>query len=205
MVKGSQSFIFDSQPVIIKCYSRGPLEAEGPLSEDIDILHDDPYMGQDSFEKAEKLMIEEAAMKALEKAGVDKDEVGVFISGDLINQIIASSFAARTLGIPYLGIYGACSSSMEGLAIAASLVDGQKVKYVLTGASSHNNSAEKQYRYPNEYGAQKPPTSQWTVTGAGVCLLTFQGKGPRVIGATLGRIVDMGITDPFIMGTWPCC
>jgi stage V sporulation protein AD len=89
---------------------------------------------------------------------------------------------------------------MEGLAIAASLVDGQKVKYVLTGASSHNNSAEKQYRYPNEYGAQKPPTSQWTVTGAGVCLLTFQGKGPRVIGATLGRIVDMGITDPFNMG-----
>ena len=156
--------LFDSQPVIIASATvGGPLEAEGPLSEDIDILHDDPYMGQDSFEKAEKLMIEEAAMKALEKAGVDKDEVGVFISGDLINQIIASSFAARTLGIPYLGIYGACSSSMEGLAIAASLVDGQKVKYVLTGASSHNNSAEKQYRYPNEYGAQKPPTSQWTV------------------------------------------
>ncbi|HHY78601.1 MAG TPA: stage V sporulation protein AD [Clostridiales bacterium] len=201
MVKGSQSFVFESQPVIISSATvGGPLEAEGPLSGDIDILHEDPYIGQDSFEKAEKLMLEEAAMKALEKAGVNRDEVGVFISGDLINQIISSSFAARTIGIPYLGIYGACSSSMEGLIIAASLVDGQKVRYVLTGASSHNNSAERQYRYPNEYGAQKPPTSQWTVTGAGVCLLASEGQGPKVTAATIGRIVDMGITDPFNMG-----
>ena len=176
------------------------MEGEGPLGEDIDILYDDPYMGQDSFEKAEKLMLEQAATKALEKAGVSKYDVGLFISGDLINQIISSSFAARTIGIPYLGIYGACSSSMEGLSIAACFVDGQKVRYVLTGASSHNNSAERQYRYPNEYGAQKPPTSQWTVTGAGVCLLASQGNGPKVTAATIGRIVDMGLTDPFNMG-----
>lgn len=201
MIKGNQSYVFQSKPVIISSATvGGPLEAEGPLSEDIDILHDDPYVGQDSFEKAEKLMLEQAATKALEKAGVNKYDVGLFISGDLINQIISSSFAARTLGIPYLGIYGACSSSMEGLTIAASFVDGQKVKYALTGASSHNNSAERQYRYPNEYGAQKPPTSQWTVTGAGVCLLASEGEGPKVTAATIGRIVDMGITDPFNMG-----
>jgi len=201
MVKGNQSFIFQSKPVIISSATvGGPLEGEGPLGEDIDILHDDPYMGQDSFEKAEKLMLEQAATKALEKAGVSKYDVGLFISGDLINQIISSSFAARTIGIPYLGIYGACSSSMEGLSIAACFVDGQKVRYVLTGASSHNNSAEKQYRYPNEYGAQKPPTSQCTVTGAGVCLLASQGNGPKVTAATIGRIVDMGLTDPFNMG-----
>jgi len=201
MVKGNQSFIFESKPVIISSATvGGPMEAQGPLAEDIDILHDDPYIGQDSFEKAEKMMLEQAAAKALEKAGVSKDDVGLFISGDLINQIISSSFAARTIGAPYLGIYGACSSSMEGLTIAASFVDGQKVKYVLAGASSHNNSAERQYRYPNEYGAQKPPTSQWTVTGAGVCLLALEGEGPRVTAATIGRIVDLGITDPFNMG-----
>lgn len=201
MVKGHQSFIFESKPVILaSATSAGPFEAQGPLAEDIDLIHDDIYLGQDSFEKAEKLMLEGAAVKTMEKAGINKYDVGLFISGDLMNQIISSSFTARTIGIPYLGIFGACSSSMEGLSIAAAYVDGQKVKYVLTGASSHNSSAEKQFRYPNEYGAQKPPTSQWTVTGAGACLLSTQGNGPKVTGATIGRIVDMGISDPFNMG-----
>lgn len=201
MIKGNQSFIFESKPVIISSATiAGPFEGEGPLAKDIDVIHEDVYLGQDSFEKAERMMLEQAAMKALEKAGVSKYDVGMLICGDLINQIISSSFAARTMGIPYLGIYGACSSSMEGLTIAASFIDGQKVKYVLTGASSHNCCAEKQYRYPTEYGSQKPPTSQWTVTGAGACLLASQGVGPKVTSATIGRIVDLGITDPFNMG-----
>lgn len=201
MFKGHQSFIFESKPVILASAAAvGPFEGQGPLAKDIDLIHDDIWLGQNSFEKAEKLLLEEAAEKALEKAGINKYDVGMFISGDLMNQIISSSFAARTIGIPYLGIFGACSSSMEGLAIAASYVDGQKVKYVLTGASSHNSTAEKQFRYPNEYGAQKPPTSQWTVTGAGACLLSTHGKGPKITAATIGRIVDMGISDPFNMG-----
>ena len=151
-------------------------------------------------ENIEKKLLEEACETAINKAGLKKEDVQFFISGDLINQIISSSFTARTLGIPYLGIFGACSSSMEGLALASLLVDSNFAQYALAATSSHNAAAEKQYRYPTEYGAQKPPTAQWTVTGAGVCLLASQGNGPKVTAATIGRIVDMGLTDPFNMG-----
>lgn len=117
-----------------------------------------------------------------------------------MNQIISSSFTARTLGAPYIGIFGACSSAMEGLALASLLVDSGSASYVLAGASSHNAAAEKQYRYPTEYGAQKPPTAQWTVTGAGAALVAQEGRGPRVTSATVGRVIDMGLSDPFNMG-----
>lgn len=129
-----------------------------------------------------------------------KEDVQFFLSGDLINQILPSSFTARTLAVPYLGIYGACSSSMEGLALASLIVSSKFARNALVGTSSHNAAAEKQYRYPTEYGAQKPPTAQWTVTGAGAALVAHQGEGPRVVSATVGRVVDMGITDPFNMG-----
>ena len=202
MIKGHQSFLFNSEIIILSSATvGGPFEAGGPLAEDFDILHDDPWINQASFEKAEKLMLEEAALKAIEKAGIKKEDVGLFISGDLMNQIISSSFAARTIGAPYIGIFGACSSSMEGLALSALIMEGNDIEHVLTAASSHNASVEKQFRYPTEYGAQKPPTAQWTVTGAGVCLLSKKGQGPKVTSATLGRIVDMGISDPFNMGS----
>ena len=104
------------------------------------------------------------------------------------------------LGTPYLGLFGACSTSMEGLALGASIVNAKGAKYLLTGASSHNTAVEKQFRYPTEYGGQKPPTAQWTVTGAGAAILSDTGHGPRVTSATIGRVVDMGLTDPFNMG-----
>ena len=178
----------------------GPFEAKGALAEDFDILHEDMWLGQDSFEKAEKKMLEEACETALQKAGIKKEDVNFFLSGDLLNQIISSSFAARTLTVPYLGLFGACSSSMEGLSIASLLVDSKAANYVLAATSSHNASAEKQFRYPTEYGAQKPPTAQWTVTGAGAALLAREGEGPRITSATIGRVIDMGISDPFNMG-----
>lgn len=118
-----------------------------------------------------------------------------------MNQIISSSFVARTLAVPYLGLYGACSSAMESLAIGALLVDSQAANYVLCGAVSHNSTVEKQYRYPVEYGSQKPATAQYTVTGAGVSVLGSQAAGPRVTAATIGRVIDMGITDPYNMGS----
>lgn len=202
MIKGNQSFIFNSKPVILSSAAvGGPFEGAGPLSEDFDILHDDMWLNQDSFEKAERMMLEEAASKAIEKAGIKKEDVGIFVSGDLMNQIISSSFAARTIGAPYIGIFGACSSSMEGLALSALIMEGNNIEYVITGASSHNASVEKQFRYPTEYGAQKPPTAQWTVTGAGAFLLSQKGEGPYVAAATIGRIIDMGISDPFNMGS----
>lgn len=200
MLKG-QTWIFDNPPTIAASAAvGGPFEAQGLLAEDFDLLHDDLWVGQDSYEKAEKTMLEEACELAIEKAGFKKEDIQFFLAGDLLNQIITSSFSARTLAVPYLGLFGACSTSMEGLALASLLVSSGYAERVVTGTSSHHGAAEKQFRYPNEYGAQKPPTAQWTVTGAGAAVVVSKGKGPRVTAATIGRVVDMGITDPFNMG-----
>jgi len=201
MLLGRQTWVFENKPVIIGSAAiGGPFEANGALSEDFDLLHDDLWLGQDSFEKAEKKMLEQACETAIKKAGVKKEDINFFMSGDLVNQIISSSFTARTLGIPFIGIYGACSSSMEGLALASLMVDSKFAKIALSATSSHNSTAEKQYRYPTEYGAQKPPTAQWTVTGAGAAVISQSGSGPRVTSATIGHVVDMGLFDPFNMG-----
>lgn len=201
MLHGHQTWVFASRPVILSSSAvGGPFEAQGALAEDFDMLHQDIWLGQDSFEKAEKKLLEQACEIAIRKAGMKKEDVEFFLSGDLMNQIISSSFAARTIGLPYLGLFGACSSSVEGLALAALLVESKAAHYVLAGTSSHNGSAEKQFRYPTEYGAQKPPTAQWTVTGAGAALVSSEGEGPRVTAATIGRVVDMGLSDPFNMG-----
>lgn len=201
MLKGHQTWVYESKPVIAGSSAiGGPFEAKGALAQDFDLLHDDLWLGQDSYEKAEKKMLEQACETAIKKAGMKKQDVQFFFSGDLINQVVISSFAARTLGIPFMGIYGACSTSMEGLALAALLVDSKFAVNALAGTSSHNSAAEKQYRYPTEYGAQKPPTAQWTVTGAGAALVVQKGEGPKVTTATIGRVVDMGLSDPFNMG-----
>lgn len=202
MLQGHQTWVFPNRPVIISTASvGGPHEAKGPLAEDFDLLHGDLWLGQDSYEKAEKKMLEEACEIAINKADLKKQDIQYFLCGDLLNQIISSGFAARTLGVPYLGLYGACSTSMESLAVGSLIVETGFGDNIICGASSHNAAVEKQYRYPTEYGSQKPPTAQWTVTGAGVALLGSAGKGPRVACATIGRVVDMGITDPFNMGS----
>ena len=202
MLTGHQTWVFNSKPVIISSAAvGGPFEAQGALADDFDFLHQDVWLGQDSFEKAEKKLLEQACETAISKANMKKEDVQFFISGDLMNQIISSTFTARTLGIPFLGVFGACSSSMESLAMASLLIDSKAAKYVLAAASSHNIAAEKQFRYPTEYGAQKPPTAQWTVTGAGAGLVAEKGDGPRVTCATIGRVVDMGLTDPYNMGS----
>ena len=201
MLQGKQSWIFNSKPIIISSAAvGGPFEAKGALVSDFDLLNDDIYLGQDSFEKAEKILLEQACDIAIQKAKLKKENINFLISGDLMNQITTSSFAARTLAIPYLGIFGACSSSMEGLALATQLIDSKAAKYVVAGAVSHNSSAEKQFRYPTEYGGQKPPTAQWTVSGAGAAVVGSDGEGPKITCATIGKVVDMGLTDPFNMG-----
>ncbi|PKM81959.1 MAG: stage V sporulation protein AD [Firmicutes bacterium HGW-Firmicutes-14] len=201
MLKGHQTWECNEKPVILSSAAiGGPFESKGALADDFDILHEDVWLGQDSCEKAEKKMLEQACEKAIDKAGMKKEDVQFFLSGDLMDQIISSSFAARTLGVPFLGLFGACSSSMEGLAVAALIVNSKAGKNALAAASSHNISVEKQFRYPTEYGSQKPPTAQWTVTGAGAALLSLDGEGPRVTSATIGRVVDMGLSDPYNMG-----
>jgi stage V sporulation protein AD len=201
MIKGHRTWVFEQKPVIIATGTvGGPFEANGNIAEDFDLLHEDLWLGEDSYEKAHKVLIEEAFFKAMEKAGVEKEKIHFLICGDLINQITPSSFAARTLQTPYLGVFGACSTSMEALALSAFIVNYDGADYILTGAASHNTAVEKQFRYPTEYGGQKPPTAQWTVTGAGVALVAKKGEGPRITSATIGRVVDMGLTDPFNMG-----
>jgi stage V sporulation protein AD len=183
--------------------SGGPFEANGNLANDFDILHEDLWMGQDSYEKASRVLLEEAIQTTLDKANIQKEQVQFLFAGDLINQITPTSFAAKTFQTPYFGLFGACSTSMEGLALASFVVNYQGAKYVLTGASSHNAAVEKQFRYPTEYGGQKPPTAQWTVTGAGVGLVVPNDSSqshPFVTSATIGRVIDMGLSDPFNMG-----
>lgn len=204
MLKGKQSWVFQNRPVISATgVSGGPFEANGNLSEDFDVLHDDLWMGEDSYEKAHRILLEEAGQTALNKANVQKEDVQFYIAGDLINQITPSSLSARTIQIPYFGIFGACSTSMEGLALASFIVNYHGADHVLTGASSHNAAVEKQFRYPTEYGGQKPPTAQWTVTGAGAALVSAKAAGanlPVTTSATIGKVIDMGLTDPFNMG-----
>jgi stage V sporulation protein AD len=205
MLKGKQSWVFTNRPVITATgVTGGPFEKNGRLSSDFDVLYDDLWMGEESYEKAHRHLLEVATKTAFEKEGVTVDDVQFMIAGDLINQITPTSFAARQLKIPYLGVFGACSTSMEGLALASFFVNYGGGNYIVTGATSHNAAVEKQFRYPTEYGGQKPPTAQWTVTGAGVGLVKAnQGNDsgkPVTTSATIGRVIDLGLTDPFNMG-----
>ncbi|WP_404350748.1 stage V sporulation protein AD [Sutcliffiella horikoshii] len=201
MLQGKQSWVFANKPVITSSAAiGGPFEANGLLANDFDLLHKDLWIEQDSYEKAHRVLLEQACETALKKAGLALSDVQFLLAGDLINQMTPSNFAAEALEVPYLGVFGACSTSMEGLALASFLVNYGGAKYCLTGASSHNAAVEKQFRYPTEYGGQKPPTAQWTVTGAGVGLVSNVGVGPQVTSATIGKVISMGLADPFNMG-----
>ncbi|WP_026905941.1 stage V sporulation protein AD [Paucisalibacillus globulus] len=201
MLAGHRTWIFENNPVIISTGTvGGPFEANGKIPHAFNILHDDMWLEEDSFEKAQQKMMEEACQYAIKNSPIEKEQVSFFISGDLINQITPTSFAANTIGSPYFGLFSACATSMESLALAAFMINANGAEYILSGTSSHNAAAEKQFRYPTEYGGQKPPTAQWTVTGAGCALVAKSGNGPKITSATIGKIVDMGMTDPFNMG-----
>ncbi|QRG69849.1 stage V sporulation protein AD [Brevibacillus choshinensis] len=181
--------------------SVGPKEGEGPLAALFDKIHDDMYAGQKTWEDAERQLMEDAISTVLQKSGITEQDVDVILAGDLLNQNITTNFTAEKLAIPLLGMYGACSTSMLTLSTAAALVNAGYASKAIAACSSHNATAERQYRYPTEYGGQKPPTAQWTVTGAGAGLVGIGGNGPRITYATIGKVVDMGITDPFDMGS----
>ncbi|WP_100372625.1 stage V sporulation protein AD [Bacillus sp. FJAT-45037] len=201
MLIGHQSWTFDKRPVILSTGTvGGPFEARGMLANDFDLLHEDLWLGQDSYEKAQRVLVEESVTRAIEKAQLTNGDIQFMLAGDLLNQLTPSSFACRALCIPYLGMFGACSTSMEGLALAAFLVNANGAKHVVTAATSHNAATEKQFRYPTEYGGQKPPTAQWTVTASGAAVIAKEGNGPVVTSATIGKVIDMGLSDPFNMG-----
>ena len=174
-------------------------EGEGPLGQLFDRIEPDEYFGQDNWEKAESQFQSAAIDICLKNAGITGDDLDAAVGGDLLNQCTATSFAVKDLNAPFLGVYGACSTIAESLITAAAMVDGGYGDNILASAGSHFCSAEKQFRTPLEYGSQRPPSAQWTVTGAGAVLLSGLGK-VGITAATIGTIIDKGITDANHMG-----
>ena len=201
---GQHTVVLESRPKVVSGASVvGKKEGEGPLGDRFDQVVTDDLFGEESWEKAEARFHYTAVSHCLEKGGVTASQADVLLGGDLLNQIIASSMAAREISIPYLGLYGACSTMTEGLALASMLVDGGAMRNAVCAASSHFCSAERQYRFPLEYGCQRTPTAQWTVTGAGAMLVSGDPDAPAMAyctHATIGRVIDLGIADANNMG-----
>ncbi|MBZ4665697.1 stage V sporulation protein AD [Mahella sp.] len=199
---GKQTVKLNNTPSVIATASIvGPKEGQGPLGQYFDKVLDDDLYGEKSWEKAEAKFFQEAVEKVIVKGHRDKQEINYLLGGDLLNQLISSDFAARQLGIPFFGLYGACSTMSEAMALGAMLVDGGYADSIVCAASSHFSTAERQYRFPLELGVQRPPTAHWTVTGAGAALVSNQGEGPYITTVTVGKIVDMGIKDSNDMGS----
>lgn len=198
----NQTVFFKNKPRIIGSYSIvGPKEGLGSLKNYFDYIMKNDLYGEKTYEKAERKMVEQAVMGAIENAKIKAKDLQLFISGDLLNQIITSSFAARAFDVPYLGLFGACSTMAESLAVGACLVDGGYFDNIACATASHFSTAERQFRYPLELGNQRPPTSQWTVTGAGCSILSKSGSGPFISSATFGKVTDFGISDVNNMGS----
>lgn len=196
-----QTITFKTRPKIVSVSSvAGTKESEGIIGKYADTLLKDDMFGETTYERAECKMLIHVIDGAIKKGRLRRENIGLLVSGDLLNQIISASFAAREFDIPFLGVYGACSTMAESLCLSAVFLDGGHVPYAVAATGSHFASAERQYRYPLELGCIRPPQAQWTVTGAGAALLAREGDGIAVTGATIGKVVDFGVTDVNNMG-----
>jgi stage V sporulation protein AD len=197
-----QTLIFRNPPHIVAHASIvGPEESKGPYSEYFDLHLEDAKYGKDSWEKGEERMAANAVNLSLDKASVTPADVDLMLGGDLLNQLITADFVARDLDTPFLGIYSACATLVEGLTLGAALMDGGFADCVVAFASSHYQTAERQFRTPLEYGVQYPPYKQYTVTGAGSYVLGWLGGDVWISHATLGKVIDLGVTDPNDLGS----
>lgn len=200
MHKKGKTMFFDKPPVIIGSAGvAGKKEGEGPLAEDFDAIFEDTTMGQQSFELAESAMLHDAIIRSLNSAGQSSDKVDFVLSGDLLDQCMGSAFALKDLEIPSIGLFGACSTMALSLSIGSMLISAG-ANCVVAATSSHFCSSERQFRFPLEYGGQRPPTSQWTVTGAGSAVLEAKGNGIKIKAVQIGTITDYAITDANNMG-----
>ena len=200
MHKKGKTVSFADPPVITgHAGVAGKKEGEGPLGGDFDAVFADTTMGQQSFELAESAMLRDAILRALSAAGKNPSDVDFILSGDLLDQCMGSAFAIKDLDIPAIGLYGACSTMALSLGVGAMLIDAG-AKCCVAGTSSHFCSSERQFRFPLEYGGQRPPSAQWTVTGAGSAVLESKGEGVRIRAVHIGTITDYGITDAGNMG-----
>ena len=195
-----RTIFFDDPPIITGSAGVcGKKEGEGPLAQDFDAIFEDTTMGQQSFELAESAILHDAIIRALTNAQTSPAEVNFILSGDLLDQCMGSAFAIKDLEIPSIGLFGACSTMALSLSIGAMLIDGG-AQCVVAGTSSHFCSSERQFRFPLEYGGQRPPTAQWTVTGAGSAVIKPEGEGVKIGAVSVGTICDLGITDANNMG-----
>lgn len=199
--RGRNTFVFDC-PVGIAAGAAavGSKEGKGPMAEYFDYIAPALKNRESSWEQ-EEIFLQKQALDILLKKGCKKETaVDLLLGGDLIDQLTVTNFAAAERNIPFLGLYNACATMAEGMLLGASLIGGGFVRDAAVVTSSHNLTAERQYRFPTELGVQRPQYSQWTVTGAGSILLTSQPTDVKITAATVGRIVDYGITDPNEMG-----
>lgn len=199
---GKQTWLFQNDVYVNATGTAvGPEEAKGPLGDSFDITYDDLHCKEENWELAERRLMRESIQQALRKEKIQASDIDFFLAGDLLNQTVTANYVARELSIPFLGMFGACSTSMETLAVGAAFIDGGFANRVLATVSSHNATAERQFRYPTEYGGQKPTTATFTVTGAGTALISRERSAIKVTAATIGKVQDLGITDPFDMGS----
>ena len=191
-----------AQPPSVVSYANigGKFEGNGPLSEHFDQLCPDSFFGKDTWEQAESAMQQRVLERALEKGGLMPKDLDYVLAGDLLNQCIGTAFGLRGFDIPFFGLYGACSTMGESLALGSLLISGGHARMTACMTSSHFCTAERQYRMPVPYGSQRTPTAQWTATGSGCCLLACEGEGPYITHVTTGKIVDKGVTDANNMG-----
>ncbi len=200
-MKNNQTIIFKNKPKIISSYSiAGPKESYSVFAPFFDLVLKNDLWDCDSYEMAERKMLEHVIFNAIERAKRNPSDIDALLCGDLLNQIISSSFAARKFDVTYIGLFGACSTMAESLAVGACLVDGGYFQTVACATASHFSSVERQFRMPLELGTQRPPTAQWTVTGGGCSIVGKDGDGPKITTATFGKVVDYDITDANNMG-----
>ncbi len=178
----------------------GPYESNGPLTKYFDKHYKDFYFNTTSWEKAEIKSIEDVTDILFKKLNITKENIDIHISGDLLNQIVASNYAANSIKIPFIGTYAACATSVLQLIILSNMLEAKQVKNGITTTSSHNNAAEKQFRYPVEYGGPKPKTTTFTCTGAATAYLSNKKDKIKIESATLGTVIDLGIKDAYKMG-----
>ncbi len=199
--QGNQTILFTNKPKIIGNYSIvGQKEGHGNLKDYFDYIIKKDTFGEKTYEKAEQKMLEHAISKAVEKANLKIKDLDLLICGDLLNQIISSSFAAREFDLSFLGLYSACSTMSESLAVGSTFVDSNYFDNVACATASHFSTVERQFRFPLELGNQRPPVSQWTVTGAGCTILSNSGGKKEIVSATFGKVTDFGINDVNNMG-----
>lgn len=196
-----RTIYFKNKPVVSGASSiAGPKESCSGIRDYIETKLNDDMFDEQTFEKAESKMLFAVLKNCIINSSKKEKDIDAIIAGDLLNQIIASTFAVRNFSAAYLGVYNACATFTESLTIGATLVDGGYMDNVICASSSHFSSAERQYRYPLELGCTRPPQAQWTVTGAGASVISNYGVGPKIICSTIGKVVDYGVIDANNMG-----